>query len=105
MVQGHKLGCFLFVAGSHAWGVRKISLTLEEFTLNSHDSTKQNPNKDTLESRLSPSGNPLSCLEEPEPQSVGIALGDGERLLRGLLLSSSSRLCTCSFLQTSVQGS
>lgn len=103
MVRGHELGCFLFVAGSHAWEVRKISLTLEEFTLNSHDSTIQNPNKDTLESRLSPSGNPLSCLEGSEPQSVGIALGDGKRLFGELLLSL--RLCTCSFLQTSVQGS
>ena len=44
MAQGHKLGCFLFVAEAML-GVRKISLILEEFTFNSQDSTKHNLNK------------------------------------------------------------
>lgn len=64
-------------------GVRKRSLTLEEFTLNSHGTTKQNLTKDTLEFRLSPSGNPLSCLEGSEPQSVEIALGMGKGYSEG----------------------
>jgi hypothetical protein len=78
MAQGHKLGCFLFVAEAML-GVRKISLILEEFTFNSQDSTKHNLNKNTWAFELSPSGNPLSHLEGSELQRVGTALGDGKR--------------------------
>lgn len=59
-------------------GVREILLTLE-LTLNSHDSTKHNLNKNTLGVRVSLSRNPLGCLEASKLLSVGTGLGDGKR--------------------------
>lgn len=71
--EGHKLGCFLSVAGVMlgGGGGRKLSLSLEKkIILNSHGSTKHNLNKHTLGFKCSSSRNSLSCLEGSEPQSA-----------------------------------
>lgn len=59
--------CSLFVAGAML-GVWEIWMTLEDFTLNIHGSTKHNLNKSTSGFRLSPSRNSLNCLEGSEVQ-------------------------------------